>query len=164
MQNYKEVRDQIRSGDLIAFTHRSWKTWHDIKVQIVRFFTQSEYSHVAIAWVTSGRVFLLEAVMPLTRIYPLSLSGDFYWIEMDSPWKPETEEYAMEHIGYEYSQVEAIEAMFEDIHHDQVNECAAYAIQVAGKDGINLGTKAVPSNVVQTALELGKHLHFIKNS
>jgi len=58
---YSEVRDTIKSGDLLAWSHRGWRTWYDIKIQAVRFFTQSEFSHVGVAWAVGGRVFVLEA-------------------------------------------------------------------------------------------------------
>ena len=72
MTSYQEVRSSIKSGDLLFWSHRELKSWYDLKVQIVRMVTRSEYSHVGVAWVTGGRVFALEAVVPLIRIYPLS--------------------------------------------------------------------------------------------
>jgi hypothetical protein len=163
MITYAEVRDTIKSGDLLAFSSNDWSTWHGIKVQLIRIFTRSEYDHVGVAWVTGGRVFVLEAVMPMTRIFPLSLSGPFYLIEMNAPWKKMTEDYALSHIGYEYSQLAAMRSFLKPVEIDQVNECAAYAIQVMLHDDISLGVMATPSKVVQAALELGKHVHFIEN-
>lgn len=163
MTNYQDIRNDIKSGDLLAFTHRSWKTWYDIKVQLVRFFTRSEYCHVGVAWVVSGRVFIIEAVMPYARIYPLSKSGDFYWIEMDATWLAATEELAISHIGSKYSQSGAVMALFRPLDNDQYNECAAYALQIYNAEGLFIGVKAIPSALVQAALELGKHLHLVNN-
>ena len=77
MKKYSEYRDQIKSGDLLAWSHRGFRSWHDFKVQAVRLFTQSEYSHVGIAWVVGGRVFVIEAVEPRVRIFPLSKLGEY---------------------------------------------------------------------------------------
>lgn len=161
---YAAARPTIKSGDLLAFTHRSWRTWKDIKIQLVRLATQSEYSHVGIAWVPQGgRVFVLEAVTPCTRIFPLSLSGDFYHLGMDAPWYDCTEEFALSHIGVEYSQRNAVRAFFKPLEKGNVSECAAYVREVLLVDGINLGDMSRPDAVVQAALARGARLNFINN-
>lgn len=33
---YKEIRPLIKSGDILAWSHRGWKSWYDIKIQFVR--------------------------------------------------------------------------------------------------------------------------------
>jgi hypothetical protein len=159
---YNEARELIRSGDLLAFTHRSWKSWYDIKIQLVRIFTRSEYSHVGLAWVVGGRVFILEAVSPLVRIYPLSVSGDFYLFPMKANWNSAAEEYALSKVGYAYSQVAAVMALFNEVEEDQTNECAAYVISVFKRLNIDLGKRAIPSSVVQEALNLGASSVFVK--
>ncbi|PHX98297.1 MAG: hypothetical protein CK529_13670 [Rhodospirillaceae bacterium] len=61
---YNAARPSVRSGDLIAQSGGSWLDWHGIKINLVRMFTRSTYSHVGVAWVVGGRVFMLEAVKP----------------------------------------------------------------------------------------------------
>lgn len=148
---YLEARPLIRSGDLLAFSHGDWKTLNGIKVNLVRMFTMSTYSHVGIAWVVAGRVFILEAVKPKVRIYPLSLSGDFAWIPLDTPWTPETEQYAMERVGADYSELQAIRAFWEPLQAGDVSECAAYVREVLKRDGIDLGSMSRPDMVVKEA-------------
>jgi hypothetical protein len=160
---YGDFRSEIKSGDIIAYTHRSWSTWYDIKIQLVRLFTRSEYTHVGVAWVVGSRVFILEAVVPLTRIYPLSKTGDFFHIGMNAKWNNIAEEYALSHIGYPYSQREAVEALFKPLGKDQVSQCAAYTLQVMECLSIYLGTVATPSAVVNKALELGAKLQLVNN-
>jgi hypothetical protein len=149
--NYAAARPRIQSGDLLAWSHRGWSTWHDFKVQMVRAFTQSEYSHVATAWVVGGRVLVIEAVMPLVRIYPLSKLGEFYWLPQRAPWMPETEEYALAHVGEPYSQLQAMQAFFHNLKPDGLWECAELALNIAKQDGIDLGDKATPTAVVRAA-------------
>jgi len=158
---YNEARPIIRSGDLIAQGHGDWKSWTGIKVNLVRFFTRSTYSHVGIAWVVGGRVMLLEAVMPKLRIFPLSLAGDFFWIPMNAPWTEQTEEFALSKIGVDYSQKDAIKAFFKPLEDGNVNECAAYVREVYELDGIDLGELSRPDSVVQAALERGSDLRFV---
>lgn len=49
MAKYAESRDSIRTGDLLAWSHRGIKSFYDFKVWLVRLFTQSEYTHVGVA-------------------------------------------------------------------------------------------------------------------
>lgn len=152
---YADVRPSIRSGDLLAFSHGDWKTWSGIQVNLIRIFTRSTYSHVAVAWVVGGRVFVLEAVKPQLRIFPLSKLGDFYYIPLNTKWDAETEEFALSKIGVDYSELDAIRAFYEPLEDGNVRECAAYVMEVLEKDGIYLGYFARPDTVVQAALNRG---------
>jgi hypothetical protein len=160
---YSDYRKNIKSGDLLVWSHRGWKSWHDIKVQMVRFFTQSEYSHVGIAWVIGDRVFVIEAVEPCVRIYPLSKLGDFYHIKMGAEWKPETEEAALSYVGSDYKQLEAIKLYFKPWHKGQVSECAALVLQIMSVEGIDLGDRATPDAVVLQAQLYGHPTLYVTN-
>ena len=159
---YSQQRDYIHSGHLLAWTHRSWKSWYDIKVQIVRFFTQSEYSHVGVAWRIGGRLFVIEAVVPQVRIYPLSRLGSFYHIPVAAHWTPEVTEFALQQVGKPYSQWKAIKSFFGPVKQDSYTECAETAIVILASAGVNLGVLATPTAVVREALN-GATLTLITN-
>lgn len=161
--NYSEARPTIKSGDLIAYSAGDWKSWHGIKINLIRIFMRSTYSHVGVAWVISGRVFILEAVVPLTRIYPLSKTGNFYLIPLNAEWSINTEEYALSRIGEAYSQWDAIKAYFNPLKKGSVSECAAYAREILLRDGIDLGELSRPDTVVQAALDRGCFVKYIIN-
>ena len=150
---YNDIRHKIRSGDIIAFSHGSWKSWSSIKTNLVRIFTRSTYSHVGVAWLAANRIFILEAVKPKIRIFPLSLLGDFYLISTNATWLPETEEYALSNIGVKYSELQAVEAFFNPLKSGSIQECAAYVREVMLKDGMDLGNMSRPDHIVLTALE-----------
>src|SRR3990167_7202548 len=99
---YAEVRNRIRSGDLLAWTHRGWNSFYDFQVQMVRAFTQSEYSHVGIAWVIGGRVMVIEAVSSGVRIFPLSRLLPCYWVSLKLDWTEWVEETALAIVGRPY--------------------------------------------------------------
>lgn len=160
---YLEARPDIKSGDLLAFSHSGWWSWHDIKILLVRMFCRSEYSHVAIAWVVGGRVFAIEAVEPKARIFPLSKLGDFYWLRMSAPWSEKAEETALAHIGDNYSEITAMRAFFAPLDKGNTEECAALAITIAAADGINLGRRATPDAVVKAAQLIGAPLYYVEN-
>lgn len=150
---YEKFRPSIRSGDLLAFTHLPLRSFYDLQVQAVRVFTKSEYCHVALAWVVGGRVFVIEAVTPKVRIYPLSKLLPFWHITTHAPWKPETEEFALSQVGMDYSKWQAIQAYFGKPDLDHLWECAELAGQVLAVDGISLGEKFTPSAIVYAAQE-----------
>src|ERR1035437_8655651 len=75
---------KIKSGDLIAWTHKGWSPLYDIEMQIIRLATRSEYIHVGTAWIAQERVFVIEAVMPCVRIFPLSYLVPFYLVDRKS--------------------------------------------------------------------------------
>jgi hypothetical protein len=161
--HYQELRSKIKSGDLLAWSHRGIRSFRDLKIWMVRLFTRSEYSHVGIAWVVGGRVFVIEAVQPKVRIYPLSklLEDGCYWIPMDAEWKPSTEELALECVGDEYSVPQAIQAPFMTPPVDTLWQCAEMVAIVLLEDGINLGRTYTPAAIVQSALAHKKHLEYI---
>ena len=153
--DYSTGREFIRSGDLIAQSHGDWTTWRGIKVNLVRIFTRSTYSHVGIAWVIGGRVFILEAVKPKLRIYPMSKIGDFYLLPLQAPWGEAAENVALKNIGVDYSEIVAMQAFFGPLQAGEIRQCAAYALAVLRADGIDLGSRATPDAVVLAAMQRG---------
>ena len=153
--DYATARKLIRSGDLISQSHGDWLTWRGIKTNLVRMFTRSTYSHLGIAWVIGGRVFMLEAVKPKLRIYPMSKIGDFYLLPMRAQWCEVAENLALEKIGVDYSELVAMQAFFGPLNVGNVQQCAAYALTVLAMDGIDLGNSAIPDHVVLAAMRRG---------
>ena len=158
---YKQARPMIRSGDVLAWSHRGIKSWHDLKIWFVRMFTRSEYSHVGTAWVVGNRVFVIEAVMPKVRIYPLSKLGDFYWLQMGAYWRKATETLALSFVGDDYSQLQAMVSPFITPPDDRRWECAELVATVARQDSIDLGAVYTPSEVVLAAQKRGAPLTYV---
>ena len=159
---YKQARPMIRSGDVLAWSHRGIKSWHDLKIWFVRMFTRSEYSHVGTAWVVGNRVFVIEAVMPKVRIYPLSKLGDFYWLQMGAYWRKATETLALSFVGDDYSQLQAMVSPFITPPDDRRWECAELVATVARQDSIDLGAVYTPSEVVLAAQKRGALLTYVE--
>jgi hypothetical protein len=147
---YNEIRDQIKTGDLLAFSNGSWTSWHDAQVNIVRMATRSEYSHVGIAWVISGRIFVLEAVGTGIRIFPLSKCLPAYLIKRSKPLSDGALEYAISLVGEKYSKFQAVKAFFNQLKvgADKEWQCAEYVSSVYYKDGEEVVSSPTPSNLV----------------
>jgi hypothetical protein len=113
--------------------------------------------------VVGNRVFVIEAVMPLVRIFPLSALGDFYHLSMNAPWMPATEALALSRVGHKYSQLQAIQAPFSKPPVDSLWECAELAASIAKSDGIDLGEVFTPGAVVLAAQKLGARMVYVTN-
>lgn len=161
--NYKEIRPTIKSGDVLAWSHTKLRSWYDFKIWMVRLFTQSEYVHVGTAWVIGERVFVIEAVMPLVRIYPLSKLGDFYHLPLGVRWSPETEALALSYIGHRYSQVQAVRAPFGKPPKDNLWQCAELTATISKSDDVNLGELYTPSAIVLAIQRLGVPTTYVIN-
>lgn len=164
---YSEARRLIKSGDILAFTHRKFSSWYDLKVMAVRFFTASKHCHVGIAWVMGGRVWLLEAVQPKVRIVPLSLYAEegFDVLPMGTPMSKAELETALSQVGKAgYSEWQAVLAFFRrlKIGKDSLTQCCEYAIVCRSKSGVDLGPVATPPAVVDKALSLGARMFSVK--
>lgn len=159
---YEQARPMIRSGDVLAWSHRGIHSWHDLKIWFVRMFTRSEYSHVGTAWVVGNRVFVIEAVMPKVRIYPLSKLGDFYWLQMGAYWRKATETLALSFVGDDYSQLQAMVSPFITPPDDRRWECAELVATVARQDSIDLGAVYTPSEVVLAAQKRGAPMTYVE--
>lgn len=164
---YLEARDLIESGDLLVWSHKPWNSWHDFKVQMVRLFTRSEYSHTGTAYRMGGRVWVLEAVKPYPRMIPLSNVLPCYWMPLSASWKEETEKFALSLIGKQnayYSELEAVYGFFGGVVPGKNDSwmCAEMTWVIANKDEITLGNKLTPSALVQAAFERGSKQFYLE--
>ena len=159
--NYLLHRPNIKSGDMLIWSSKRWDSLRNIKVQLIRIFTRSEYNHTGIAWVIGSRVFVIEAVTPKVRIYPLSKLDSFYHISMNLEWNTKTEEFALSTVGHGYSTWQAILSFFGKSIQDDLWECAELVAEVYRIENIDLGSMYTPSAIVEKALELNKQLKFI---
>lgn len=149
---YSEARPKIKSGDVLAWTYKKWGTWYDFQVQMVRCFTQSEYTHVGVAKVEDdGRVYVLESVNSGIRKYPLSEDIPFFWLPVDVKWNLSVEEVAMSKMGQPYSKWDGIVSLFHKIKpgYDNRWECAEYVSFILQSAGITIDCRNVPSSVVE---------------
>ena len=105
---YTKGRENIKSGDLLAWSKKDFTTIKDLFPWIVRVFTASKYTHVGVAWVVEGRVFVIEAVPPCVRIYPLSRRLPCYHINMNVDWQEGDDKFLIDQVGKPYSTMDAI--------------------------------------------------------
>jgi hypothetical protein len=132
---YSEIRETIKTGDLIAWSEAGdWSSWRNWQLNFVRMGTMSEYNHVGIAYVIGGRVFVVDAVVPNVRIFPLSKLTPFRYIRTPFIFDNYVEEFMLLHVGTPYSKWEAFKAAFtSDTNNDKVIQCAKLVNKVFGQ-------------------------------
>lgn len=159
---YADVRNSIRSGDLLAWSARKVESLHDLQVQAIRVFDRTEYVHVGVAWVCGGRVWVIESVTPVVRVVPLSNLLPCYHVTTAAKWTKGAEQYAISYVGnknYRYSRWEAVKGFFGATNDENKwLQCAEFARLVYAALGIDLDGRATPSDVVNGFLERGGKL------
>ena len=110
---YSDLRSRIQTGDVLAWSEGgSWLSWRNVQLNLVRMGTMSDYNHVGLAYVLAGRVFVVEAVVPEIRIFPLSKELPFYYIPTPFRLNEEQEAKLMGRVGLPYSKWLAIKSAF----------------------------------------------------
>jgi len=151
---YSDARSLIRSGDVLAWTHRGWATWYDWQVQAVRVFTRSEFCHVGLAYRHHGRLFVLESVTPFVRMVPVSnLLGPegLYWLRLNRQMSDIEEGFCFELVGKgRYSKLEAVKAALGAVRAGENDawECAEYVGKARSLSDVNLGPTYTPTAIV----------------
>lgn len=101
---YSEVKDKIRTGDLIAFTTTKYNSFLTFILFLYQRLLGATYTHVGIIVRTGNSTFVVEAVPPLVRIYPVENLSSFYWIDATvSAPNAKQLEFLMKRVGTPYS-------------------------------------------------------------
>lgn len=100
---YHEIRDELRSGDIIVASKGNLKSFNNFLSLLIRIFTASSYSHVGVVIKLGSRCFVVEATPPVVRLYPLSKLDSFYVIKMQAEWTKDDENRLFDYIGKPYS-------------------------------------------------------------
>lgn len=152
---YAIARKHIKTGDILAWSHRGWHSWYDFQIQLVRMFTRSEYSHVGIAWVAHERVFVIEAVGSGVRIFPLSNQLPCYWLGNQQSLQPHVLEWLMAQVGFAYESKLKMVWSFLTGHKLKSNQrwqCSELVNMALVLNAQNLQCDDTPSAVVEAAL------------
>lgn len=148
-------RDNIKSGDFIAYTSKYKTGWSSLWGFLISFFTLSRYSHVGIALRLGERVFLASADLPEVKLEPLYKTRPFYHVSMNVEWNDKFTEEIIKHIGEKYSIIEAIRGMFK-IHNESNDKwfCTEFVKVMYEKLGImTFEGDMTPEGMVKELLE-----------
>ena len=150
---YADQRDNIKSGDLLAWSSDNTSLSSRLLTFIVRFFTLSEFSHVGIAYREDGRLYVLEATIPKIQLRFLSERKGFYHVPMDVPWESSYELLLKHYIGKPYSILDCIRGYLgkTDVSDDRW-QCAELCNDFYRHIGIDLQDNYTPAKVVKAAI------------
>lgn len=148
-KTYKSARADIKSGDLLAWEGRS------IFALAIQLWTRSPITHVGIAWVHHGRVFVLEAREHKGVVLSaLSRRGNFMHIPTNGTWTDEIEAKALNNMGVPYSWKDILAIMFRRPLTAKGYICSEYAAEILLEMSYDMTyTSPTPGDVVEAVLE-----------
>lgn len=109
---YSEIRDEIETGDLLAWRIKHVGSFTDLILLLYQKILKARFSHVGIAVKIGNRYFLLDATPPVVRLIPISMTGDFYLIKTNLKVKPRQVDLLLEHIGKKYDLIDLVRGVF----------------------------------------------------
>ena len=153
--DYQSARQRIKSGHLLSWTHRGFSSFYDLQIQLVRAWTRSEHCHVGIAVRSRRRVYVIEAVRPLVRIFPLSLLVPFYHVPTPGIWSDEVADWLDDQVGKEYSRWQAVLAGVNKLKagEDDRWQCAELVQEAMWRLGVDCSGPPTPSNIVAQGMK-----------
>lgn len=110
--------------------------------------TASPYTHIGVAWVEYGRVWIMDVTTRGCAPRILSKAGDFDWIPAPEELSTKALEFAFSGFGeFEYSRFQAVlgELGLLKIGADLQSQCAEYALTVWQASGMAPTTKVTPA-------------------
>jgi len=165
MNTYQSYRGNIRSGDTISFSRQGGNPFLAFIFYIISAVTGSTWYHTGTAYVIGGRVFIIEAVWPRVRIYPLGYLGSFYHMGLDINFTEESERMLLSQVGKPYSIIKAIIAVFLTPRGTASWQCSMLNIEFLKANGYpDHWDQYTPGGCVNTLVErYGKNNEFVKN-
>lgn len=100
---YSKIRDEIRTGDLLAWKTTRINSFFDFVLFLYQKILKAEFTHVGIAFKEGDRLFLIEATPPAVRIYPVSMTDDFYVLFNNIETRPSHIDLLLKNVGKKYS-------------------------------------------------------------
>jgi hypothetical protein len=153
---YSKLRPRIKTGDLIVWAHRgNLRSRKGFETWLTRTAQQAPWTHVGVAWVEHGRVWVMD--LTTRGCAPRLLSGDLpaYWIAAPRALGEPALHYAFSRFGeLVYSRWQAVLGFLGllRIGADLQGECAEYVLEIYRTEGIAPTDVATPAALVEAAL------------
>ena len=164
MPAYADIRADIRSGDLLAWSGRS------LGAAIVRHWTGERISHVGLAMWVGPRLFCVEAVPGIgvtMRLLSSALPVEWSPLELPGEHWQAAEEHALRALGSGYSWLDAILAGLglptRQWHKYQCAELVAEVLARAGWPPVRQQPRPrlIPGTLQRLALKAGHPVQLI---
>lgn len=109
---YSEKRKDFKTGDLLAWKTVRIRSFFDFVLFLYQKILKAEYTHVGIVLKEGDRYFIVEATPPVVRIFPISMTDDFYHFALDLNVKSSNVDSLLKHLGKKYSLFDLVTSMF----------------------------------------------------
>lgn len=155
---YSQIMKEIKTGDLIAWKTDKYRSILTFILFLYQKLTGALYTHVGIVVKIGGKLYVIEAVPPLVRIYPLENKEEFYWIDakVNAPAARQLK-FLTSEVGKPYSILD----MFKSVFRLENNTKDYYCSELAAEFYYNFGyisDKSVghsPDTMVRAISEIG---------
>lgn len=108
---YSEIRDTLKTGDLISWKAGKVNSFFTAILKIYQKILKPKSVHVGVVFVAGKRVFVVEARPPQIRIYPLSRMEDFYLIRTNIPDDKNNVDLLLAKVGVKYGLFDLIKGI-----------------------------------------------------
>lgn len=78
---FSEIHTKIKTGDLVAWNTPKYKSFLTFVLFLYQKITGSVFTHVGMVVKIGGRLYVVEAVPPMVRLFPLENYKHFFWID-----------------------------------------------------------------------------------
>lgn len=154
--NNSRLKD-IKSGDLIAWTNNT-----GFYNKLIRLVTLSEYTHVGIAIIENGKLYVVEATIPVVRKVELASKTPFFHIPMGVVVGTGLTNVLQQFIGREYSILQAMLSVFNIYINDDKWYCTELCYEFYKKAGIVFDKRLTPTKFVRQAISYGNVINNIE--
>ena len=124
---YSDIRGELQTGDLLAWKVTRVSSFFSFILFLYQKIFKVEFSHVGIVLKLEDRYFIVEATPPRVRIYPVSMSDDFYYIKTDIKKDKKYVGVLLRHVGKRYSILDLVKGMFGMKSNDKSLYCSELA-------------------------------------
>lgn len=153
---YEDARYLIKTGDMLLWRNHAGGPLRGVVERLfVTHGTASAYTHVGVAWVEYGRVWVLEITTKGCAPRLLSSLGAFDWAACPRELSPAALEWAFACFGvWEYSRWQAVLGALKRlaIGADNLGQCAEYALSIWSRDGMAPTNTATPGACADGAM------------
>lgn len=154
---YSEIRDKIKTGDMLLYrNHQGGGLRATLERWTVSHGTASPYTHVGVAWVGHGRIWIMDITTKGCAPRLLSKTGHFDLAPAPMELSQGALNFAFEGFGeLTYSKWQAFLGGLGklNIGKDQLSQCAEYALTIWETSGMLPTNTATPSACADGALQ-----------
>ncbi|QXN70522.1 hypothetical protein AGENTSMITH_118 [Bacillus phage vB_BspM_AgentSmith] len=161
-----KIQPELRSGDLLAWKTTKINSFFDFILFLYQKIFKAEFTHVAIVAIIGDRQFIVEATPPVVRLFPISMTDDFYLIKTDLELNSRHYDLLLKNLGKPYGLWDFVKGIFGIGSSDDSYYCSELAGNFYNNIGYIVDDEAphTPHALVRAVLKKSKHeMIFVRN-